>query len=403
MAGRVRRRAEEVGGDRYGSWPAAEQRGGHSAGRLRCLPGTRRRTTERAVLTAIDCGYRSIDTAALYGNEAGVGRAVATCGVPREELFVTTKLWNDDQGYDSTFRAFDASLQRLGLDYVDLYLIHWPKPSLDRTSRPGGPSRQLARRRTGPRDRRVELPGRPPAAAARRDAGRPGGQPDRAAPPAPAGGAAALPRRARHRHRGVEPARAGARAAAVQSSRELAGRHGRTPAQVVLRWHLQLGNVVIPKSTTPSRIRENIALFDFELNDADMADVRRAGSRRSASAPIRTSATPGHDRASPAPAAAGFPEANGVAVRHRGAHGASGERCDVPAPIQRLPTPRPPSTPRTLRAPGAVATRSYGRSNMRRQLPSPASSAVTGSAERHTRSPAIQASPYSVAPGRIRP
>src|SRR6476620_11207429 len=75
-------------------------------------------TTERAVLTAIDCGYRSIDTAALYGNEAGVGRAVATCGVPREELFVATKLWNDDQGYDSTFRAFEASLQRLGMSYV---------------------------------------------------------------------------------------------------------------------------------------------------------------------------------------------------------------------------------------------------------------------------------------------
>ena len=89
-------------------------------------------TTERAVLTAIDCGYRSIDTAALYGNEAGVGRAVATCGVPREELFVATKLWNDDQGYDSTFRAFEASLQRLGMSYVDLYLIHWPKPSLNK-------------------------------------------------------------------------------------------------------------------------------------------------------------------------------------------------------------------------------------------------------------------------------
>ena len=88
--------------------------------------------TERAVLTAIECGYRSIDTAALYGNETGVGRALRACGLPREELFVTTKLWNDDQGHDSTFRAFEASLSRLGLDYVDLYLVHWPKPSLDR-------------------------------------------------------------------------------------------------------------------------------------------------------------------------------------------------------------------------------------------------------------------------------
>ena len=88
--------------------------------------------TVRAVRTAIECGYRSIDTASLYGNEAGVGEALATCGVPREDLFVTTKLWNDDQGYESTFHAFEASLRRLRLDYVDLYLIHWPKPAQDR-------------------------------------------------------------------------------------------------------------------------------------------------------------------------------------------------------------------------------------------------------------------------------
>ena len=88
--------------------------------------------TERAVHTAIECGYRSIDTASLYGNEAGVGRAIATCGLPRHDLFITTKLWNDDQGYDSVFRAFEASLSRLGLEYVDLYLIHWPKPAQNR-------------------------------------------------------------------------------------------------------------------------------------------------------------------------------------------------------------------------------------------------------------------------------
>src|SRR5699024_5294424 len=84
-----------------------------------------------AVKTAIQTGYRSIDTATVYGNEAGVGKAIATCGVPRKDLFITTKLWNADQGYDNTLTAFDASLEKLGLDYVDLYLIHWPTPEYD--------------------------------------------------------------------------------------------------------------------------------------------------------------------------------------------------------------------------------------------------------------------------------
>ncbi|CAM5470523.1 hypothetical protein SALBM311S_09614 [Streptomyces alboniger] len=86
---------------------------------------------QQAVTTALEAGYRSIDTAAIYGNEEGTGKAIATAGVPRESLFVTTKLWNSDQGYDSTLRAFDTSLEKLGLDYVDLYLIHWPTPSRD--------------------------------------------------------------------------------------------------------------------------------------------------------------------------------------------------------------------------------------------------------------------------------
>src|SRR5690606_39506449 len=86
---------------------------------------------ETAVATALEAGYRSIDTAAAYGNEEGTGRAIARSGVPREELFVTTKLWNSDQGYDATLRAFDASVSKLGLDFVDLYLIHWPTPERD--------------------------------------------------------------------------------------------------------------------------------------------------------------------------------------------------------------------------------------------------------------------------------
>jgi 2,5-diketo-D-gluconate reductase A len=237
-------------------------------------------TTERAVLTAIECGYRSIDTAALYGNEAGVGRAVDSCGLPRDELFVTTKLWNDEQGYESTFRAFEASLQRLGLDYVDLYLIHWPKPSLnryiqtwrafeklyaDRRVRAIGVSnfqiahlrRLLDETQLVPAVNQIELHPQLQQGSLRRfhadhdittEAWSPLGQ-----------------------------------SQALQSPlvAELARRHGRTSAQVVLRWHLQLGNLVIPKSATPSRIRENIALFDFALNDADMAALAglEAGTR----------------------------------------------------------------------------------------------------------------------------
>ena len=226
--------------------------------------------TERAVLTAIECGYRSIDTAALYGNETGVGRALRACGLAREELFVTTKLWNDDQGHDSTFRAFEASLSRLGLDYVDLYLVHWPKPSLDRyvetwraferlhadgRARAVGVSnfqvahlqRLLDETHVVPAVNQIEL--------------HPGLQQE--------------PLRRFHADQGIvteawSPLGQG-HALRHPVVAGLAARHARTPAQVVLRWHLQLGNVVIPKSTTPARIQENLELFDFALDDTDMA------------------------------------------------------------------------------------------------------------------------------------
>jgi 2,5-diketo-D-gluconate reductase A len=228
--------------------------------------------TEQAVLAALGCGYRSIDTASLYGNEAGVGRAVAASGLPREELFVTTKLWNDDQGYESTFRAFEASLGRLGLDYVDLYLIHWPKPAMDRyvetwrafeklyaddRVRAIGVSnfqiahleRLIAETQVVPAVNQVEL--------------HPQLQQE--------------PLRRFHAEHGIAteawgPLGQGTALADPVISAVAAG-HGRSPAQVVLRWHLQLGNVVIPKSTTPSRIRENLAVFDFALSDAEMATI----------------------------------------------------------------------------------------------------------------------------------
>jgi 2,5-diketo-D-gluconate reductase A len=226
--------------------------------------------TERAVLAALDAGYRSIDTASLYGNETGVGRALSASGLARDHFFVTTKVWNDDQGYDSTLRAFDASLGRLGLDHVDLYLIHWPKPSLDRYVETWRALEKLYA------DRRV------------RAIGVSNFQPDHLrrlldeTDVVPAVNQVELhpdlqqeQLRRLHAEHGVvteawSPLGQGL-ALRHPVVAELAHRHGRTPAQVVLRWHVQLGNVAIPKSTTPSRIRENIGLFDFALADADMS------------------------------------------------------------------------------------------------------------------------------------
>ena len=226
--------------------------------------------TERAVLAALDAGYRSIDTASLYGNETGVGRALTASGLARDHFFVTTKVWNDDQGYDSTLRAFDASLGRLGLDHVDLYLIHWPKPSLDRYVETWRALEKLYA------DRRV------------RAIGVSNFQPDHLrrlldeTDIVPAVNQIELhpdlqqeQLRRFHAEHGVateawSPLGQGL-ALRHPVVADLAHRHGRTPAQVVLRWHVQLGNVAIPKSTTPSRIRENIELFDFALADADMS------------------------------------------------------------------------------------------------------------------------------------
>ncbi|MFE1290274.1 aldo/keto reductase [Streptomyces sp. NPDC058751] len=228
--------------------------------------------TTAAVTAALETGYRSIDTAAIYGNEAGVGRALAASGLPREELFVTTKLWNADQGYDATLRAFDASLAKLGLDHVDLYLIHWPAPARDlyRDSwraverlaeegrvraagvsnfQPGHLLRLMEGSTLIPAVNQIELhPGLQQAEL-----------------------------RAFHAGHGIateawSPLAQGA-VLGDRSVGDLAARYGKSPAQVVLRWHLQLGNVVIPKSVTPARIRENFDVFDFALTDEEMRSV----------------------------------------------------------------------------------------------------------------------------------
>ncbi|MFW6691198.1 aldo/keto reductase [Streptomyces sp. MAR4 CNX-425] len=228
---------------------------------------------ETAVRTALDAGYRSIDTAAIYGNEEGTGKALAGSGIAREELFVTTKLWNDDQGYDAALRAFDASLRRLGLDHVDLYLIHWPVPAADRFVETW---RALEKVYADGRARAIGVSNFQPAHLQRvLDEGSVAPvlnqielHPD----------FAQADLRAFHAAHGIateawSPLGQGKGLLDEPVLRRLGDKHGVSPAQVVLRWHLQLGNVVIPKSVTPSRIRDNIDVFSFALDEADMAAV----------------------------------------------------------------------------------------------------------------------------------
>ncbi|MER6676726.1 aldo/keto reductase [Streptomyces sp. NPDC000983] len=228
--------------------------------------------TATAVTTALDAGYRAIDTAAVYGNEAGVGKALAASGIAREELFVTTKLWNADQGYDATLRAFDAGLDALGLTHVDLYLIHWPTPARDLYRESWKAIERLVAdgrvRAAGvsnfqPAHLRRLLDGASIVPAVNQIELHPGLQ------------QAEL--RALHAELGIateawSPLAQGA-VLGDEAIVALAERHGRTPAQIVLRWHLQLGNVVIPKSVTPHRVRENLDVFDFTLSDAEMTDL----------------------------------------------------------------------------------------------------------------------------------
>lgn len=228
---------------------------------------------ETAVRTALDAGYRSIDTAAIYGNEEGTGKALTGSGVPREELFVTTKLWNSDHGYDAALRAFDESLRRLGLDHVDLYLIHWPAPAKDKYLETW---RALEKIYADGRARAIGVSNFQPAHLQRvLDEGSVAPvlnqvelHPDFAQADV----------RAFHSAHNIateawSPLGQGKGLLDDPVLRQLGEKHGRSPAQVALRWHLQLGNVVIPKSVTPSRIRENIDVFGFELDDADMAAV----------------------------------------------------------------------------------------------------------------------------------
>ncbi|MCX4820409.1 aldo/keto reductase [Streptomyces sp. NBC_01142] len=225
----------------------------------------------KVVTTALEAGYRSIDTAAIYENEEGTGRAIAASGIAREDLFVTTKLWNSEQGYDSALRAFDTSLDKLGLEYVDLYLIHWPLPSKDlyvdtykalekiladgrataigvSNFLPEHLERLLGETSVVPAVNQIEVHPQLQQAESR----------------------------AFHAKHGIKteawsPLGQGKGLLEVPTVVAIARKHDRTPAQVVLRWHLQIGNIVIPKSVTPSRIQENLDVFGFELDADDMA------------------------------------------------------------------------------------------------------------------------------------
>ena len=232
--------------------------------------------TERAVATALDAGYRHIDTAAAYDNEREVGRAIADSGVAREDVFLVTKLWNADQGYDSTLAAFDASMARLGVDYLDLYLIHWPMPAKNtfvETFKAFAHLRDQARVRSigvsnfEPEHLRmlVDATGIVPAVnqvelhpllqqKELREVHAQLGIATEAWSPLGQGSLLTNP-----------------------TVTAVAEAHGKTAAQALIRWHIQLGNIVIPKSVTPERIVSNFDVFDFELSEQDMASISSLG------------------------------------------------------------------------------------------------------------------------------
>jgi 2,5-diketo-D-gluconate reductase A len=230
------------------------------------------RDVERVVHTAFAAGYRSIDTATFYRNERGVGAAVRSSGLSREEVFVTTKLWNTDHGYDRALRAFDTSLATLGLDYVDLYLIHWPVPNQDRyveTWRAlekilaDGRARAIGVSNFGVRELRRLVEETEIVPAVNQVELNPFRQ--QAELRAFATGHDIVTESWSPLARG--------RGLGTELLTTIAAKHGKTPAQVVLRWHLELGLVAIPKSITARRIAENIDLFDFDLDESDLVAI----------------------------------------------------------------------------------------------------------------------------------
>lgn len=228
-----------------------------------------------AVAKALEVGYRSIDTAMIYKNEKGVGKAIKDCSIPREELFITTKVWNSDQGYENTLKAFDESLERLGLGYVDLYLIHWPTPNFDNYVDTYKALEKLYK------DGKVKAIGvcnfeivhlerilnecevKPVLNQVECH---------------PYLSQKELKEYCAKHDIFVEawsPLDQGGEVLQDEVIKNIADAHEKTPAQVVLRWHLQNNTIVIPKSVTPSRIEENFEVFDFELNEKEVNAINQ--------------------------------------------------------------------------------------------------------------------------------
>jgi 2,5-diketo-D-gluconate reductase A len=229
--------------------------------------------TAEAVTTALEAGYRHIDTAQMYGNEAEVGEAIATSDIPRDQLWITTKCNNSHHGYDDAQSALDESLRKLGLDHVDLYLIHWPLPGKDlyvdtwkgfEKAQSDGKVRTIGVSNFQPHhlDRLLEETGTVPAV-----------NQIELHPHMQQAGLRSYHERHGIRTEAWSPIGQGRGLLDAPELSEIAQAHGKSAAQVVLRWHVQLGNIVFPKSSTAERIRENYAIFDFELTDDEMGRI----------------------------------------------------------------------------------------------------------------------------------
>src|SRR5690625_3961608 len=226
-----------------------------------------------AVEEALKAGYRLIDTATVYGNEEGVGKALAASNVPREDLFITTKVWNSDQGYESTLKAFDTSLEKLGLDYVDLYLIHWPTPKYDTYV---DTYKALEKLYKDGRTKAIGVCNFDPEHLQRimdECEVKPTVNQVECHPYLQQNELKQFCKENDILLEAYSPLMNGQTVLQDEVIGQLAEKHGKTAAQIILRWHLQTDVIVIPKTVTPSHMSENLDVFDFELSQEDMDKI----------------------------------------------------------------------------------------------------------------------------------